>query len=81
MFLLCWITCFILRSVRRQDLAIPDTYCDPTKEGAGYKCPGKMRCAEIDMEPEVMGFNGFDHLRENFFRTNLVIDNMHILKI
>lgn len=45
------------------DLAVPDTFCSPDPD-AGYQCQNDMVCMELAMSPAVMGFNGFDHLRQ-----------------
>ena len=53
------------RKVTKSDLQIPDTYCSPNKsDTAGYKCPDGLECIKVDMPSVVMGFNGFDELRE-----------------
>ncbi|KAH9490260.1 hypothetical protein Btru_035289, partial [Bulinus truncatus] len=56
------------RNVTLFDLAVPDTFCSPdTDPSSGYHCQEGMVCMELKLPPEIMGFNGFDHLPSSVF--------------
>ncbi|KAK7090889.1 hypothetical protein V1264_010629 [Littorina saxatilis] len=48
------------------NLSVPDTHC-AENEGEGYSCPSGLVCKKLNLRPEIMGFNGFDHLATSIF--------------
>lgn len=50
-------------NITKYDLAVPDTHCSP-EPGQGYQCPSNMKCVELTLAKEIMGFNGFDTIGE-----------------
>nr|KAG5701453.1 hypothetical protein BaRGS_032785 [Batillaria attramentaria] len=55
-----------LKNFTLYDLAVPDTFCAPEPDD-GYTCPPGLTCKRLDFDPEVRGFNGFDHLATSVF--------------
>ncbi|XP_046577854.1 LOW QUALITY PROTEIN: sodium leak channel non-selective protein-like [Haliotis rubra] len=53
-------------NITKYDLAVPDTHCSP-EPGQGYQCPSNMKCVELTLSKEIMGFNGFDMIATSVF--------------